>query len=334
MLGHKGGPSERLAVSLDGAGASVRSAIGRSCPDYVFGNDEDEAYGEFLLDPKSQAVIVGELPRISDPFLRALLWGALWDSVRELRMAPVEYSELALRLLPSEHDAELAVSLLSRLRNTYTDYLSDRQRAAIVGRFENLLIRERSTAPTADLRITYFRGLIAVATSTQARDVLKELLANRLTIPGVPLKQRDRWNIIGALIATGDASGAELLEAESRRDASDDGQKYAYVARAGFAQPENKRKYFAEYLASSGVKEDWVTASLPLFNYWSQTGLTSAYLQPALDALPQLKRARKIFCVTNWLASFIGNQYLPAALKISVDDFLKQNRSARTRTCG
>jgi hypothetical protein len=39
-----------------------------------------------------------------------------------------------------------------------------------------------------------------------------------------------------------------------------------------------------------------------------------------------LKRERKIFFVVNWLASFVGNQSSPAALK-AVDDFLKQNRS-------
>jgi len=324
LLGHKSGPSEKIAASLDGATASVPSAIGKSCPDYVFGNDEDQAYGEFLLDAKSQAVIIDELPRVSDAFLRALLWGALWDSVRELRMAPAQYADLALRLLPSEQDAELAVSVLSRLRGAFTDYMSDSQRAAIAERFENLLIQEIAEAPTPDLRITYFRGLIAVATTAHARDVLKDLFTGRVAIPGVPLKQRDRWNIIGSLISSGDASGAELLTAESKRDTSDDGRKYAYVSGAGFAQPENKRKYFADYLASSGVKEDWVTASLPLFNYWSQAGLTSAYLQPALDALPQLKRERKIFFVTSWLASFVENQHSPAALK-TVDDFLKQN---------
>jgi aminopeptidase N len=324
LLGHKTGRSETVAVSLDDAAAAVPGAIGKGCPNYVFGNDKDEAYGEFLLDAKSQAAIVEQIPHIADPFLRALLWGALWDSVRELRMAPAEYAELALRVLPTETDAELAVSTLGRLRDAFTDYLSNTQRAAIAARFENLLIREIADAPTPDLRITYFRGLIAVASTPHARDVLKDLFTGRTKIPGVPLKQRDRWNIIGSLIASGDASGAELRDAESKRDKSDDGQKYTWVTGAAFAQPENKRKYFAEYVASSGVKEDWVTASLPMFNYWNQTSVTAAFLQPALDALPQLKRERKIFFVTNWLASFIGSQNSAAALK-TVDDFLKQN---------
>jgi aminopeptidase N len=321
LLGYKGKPPDRVTTSFPAASAAV-AAVGKACPDYVFGNDDDYAYGEFLLDAKSQAAVIDELPRITDPFLRALLWGALWDSVREHRLSPSNYIDLALRLLPAENDAETAVSVLARTRDAFTDYLSDTQRAAIAARFENLLIREFVEAPTPDLRITYFRGLLAIATTAHARDALKELLAGRLAIPDVPLKPRDRWNIIGSLVAAGDPSASELLAAETKHDTTDDGRKYAYVSAAAFAQPENKKKYFAGYLASSGVKEDWITASLPLFNRWNQD--TAAWLQPALDALPQLKRERKIFFIVNWLSSFIGNQNSPAALK-SVDDFLKRS---------
>src|SRR5207302_7151190 len=131
LLGYKGGRFERVAASLDAAQGSVPGAIGKGCPDYVFGNDEDHAYGRFLLDPKSQAAIIDEIPHVADPFLRALLWGALWDSMRELRMPPAEYADLSLRALPPEKDPELAVSILGRLRAAYTDYLSDQQRTAL-----------------------------------------------------------------------------------------------------------------------------------------------------------------------------------------------------------
>src|SRR6185312_10377885 len=180
-----------------------QGAVGKACPDYVFGNDEDYAYGEFLLDPKSQEAVADELPRVTDPFLRALLWGALCDSVRELRLSPANYIDLALRLLPAEKDAETAVSVLGRARDAFTDYLSDTQRTAVAARFENLLIRELTEAPTPDLRITYFRGLLAIATTPRARNILQELLAGHLSIPGIPLKPRDRWNIIGSLVAAG-----------------------------------------------------------------------------------------------------------------------------------
>ena len=242
-------------------------------------------------------------------------------------MTPADYAGLGLRLLPSEIDAELAVSILGRMRIAFTDYLSDKQRAGIAERFENLLIREIGEAPTTDLRITYFRGLIGVASTAHGRDVLKDLFVGRMTIPGVPLKQRDRWNIIAALIAGGDPSGPELLSAESKRDMSDDGLASMRMSRARDSRTRRTRRSTSRSIsANSGVKEDWVTASLSLFNYWSQSELTSAYLEPALEALPQLKRERKIFFVVNWLDSFVGNQHSATALE-TVDRFLRTNRA-------
>lgn len=323
VLGYANGRLERLPAALDGPQAAVAGAIGKPCPAWVFGNDEDHAYGLFLLDARSQAAAIGGLGQVADPFLRALLWGALWDSVRDLRLAPGEYLKLGLRLLPSEKDAELAASILGRMRNTFTDYLPERERAAMAASFENLLIKEIAAAPTPDLRISCFRALIGVATTSHAQDALKDFLAGHATIPGVPLKQRDRWNIVGALIASGDRSGEELLAAESRRDHSDDGRKYAYVSGAGVRTAEAKKKYFADYLAGS-AKEDWVTASLPSFNYWSQTDLSAPYLERALEALPRLKRERKIFFVVNWLDAFVGGQHSRAALE-TVDGVLRRN---------
>ena len=61
-----------------------------------------------------------------------------------------------------------------------------------------------------------------------------------------------------------------------------------------------------------------------MFNYWNQTALTIEYVKPALEALPQMKRERKIFFVLNWLDSFVENQDSAAALK-TVDDFLARN---------
>ena len=292
----------------------AEDAAGKACPRYVFANDDDHAYGRFLLDSRSQAAVLEDLADVADPFLRSLLWGALWDGMREGRLAPSAYADLALRLLPDEKDAELAVSILSRLRVVFTSYLTDTQRAAMAERLESLLIRELRDAPSADLRIGYFRSLVGVASTPRARDVLKDLFAGRMEIPGVPLRSRDRWNIVAALTALGDTSVAGPAD-----DA--DARKFAFVAGAGMGTAENKKKYFAEYLDGAGLQEDWITASLPQFNRWSQSSLTLPYLKPALDALPQMKRERKIFFVVNWLESFVGSQHSAAALSI-VDSFL------------
>jgi aminopeptidase N len=324
LLGYPGSAPVRLTAALDGAKASVADAIGKICPAYVFGNDEDHAYGRFLPDERSRAAIVEILPTVEDPFERTLLWGALWDSVRESRMRPADYASLSVHYLPFETDPELAIAILGRLRTTYTSYLSETQRTPLAARLEDMLIGQIVGSPSTDLRIASFRALVAVSTTNKAINVFKDLLAGNMSIAGVPLKQRDRWNLIAALIALDDPAGPESLVNERKRDQTEDGRKYVWVAGAGLPESESKKRYFADYLAPGGVPEDWVTASLPFFNSWNQTALTLEFVKPALEALPQIKRERKIFFVLNWLDGFVENQDSPEALK-AVDDFLAGN---------
>jgi len=334
LLASASGAGERVMASLTGAAAPVPEAVGKSCPAWVFANDGDNAYGRFLLDARSQAEVLRTLGSITNPFERTLLWGALWDGLRETRVAPSDYVNLALDLVPNEKDPELAISIMGRLGGTYESYLDPAARRQLTDRFETFLLAGMTGAPSLDLRITYFRTLYNVGTSEKARAAIHGLLDGRLEVPGVPLKQRDRWNLIASLTALGDPGAGELLAAERQRDQTEDGRKYAWVSGAGTPSAESKKEYFASYVAASGgasggeasVQEDWITASLGLFNRWNQTALSLPYLKPALDALPQIKRERKIFFLTNWLSSFVEGQDSKEALK-TVDDFLAANQS-------
>jgi aminopeptidase N len=69
-----------------------------------------------------------------------------------------------------------------------------------------------------------------------------------------------------------------------------------------------KKKYFDDYTKNAERPEDWVETSLGAFNYSNQSAITQSYLEPALQALPQVKRERKIFFLVTWLNAFIGGQ--------------------------
>ena len=327
LLASANGGADRVMANLTGASARVEGAIGKACPIWVFANDGDNAYGRFLLDAKSQAAVVERIGSISSPFERTLLWGALWDGMRESRLAPTEYLTLATRLLPAEKDPELALSIMGRLAATYTTYIDSAAQTKLAGSFDDFLIRGITESPSTDLRISYFRTLYSAGTSDQARAAMHGLLDGKITFPDVPLKQRDRWNLVAALVALGDPGGGKLLAAERQRDQTEDGRKYAWVSGAGVPNTENKKEYFASYLGSSGTGGlRSAGCSLPQFNRWNQTRLSLPYLKSALDALPQMKRDRKIFFVLNWLESFVEGQDSAAALK-TVDNFLSANQS-------
>ena len=320
MLIHQRGIDSVSRVSL--ATTKTATMVRAGCPEYIFANSNDYAYGRFLLDEKSRRAVMERLGAIDDVFKRTLFWGSLWDSVREAEMDPRDYIDLALRLLPAEKDESLAQSIIGRTITALHRYVSAETRGQLAPKMETLAADQMLRSPSQDMRITWFRALRGVAETEQARAKLKDVLSGKLSVPGVELRPLDRWNMVASLVALNDPDAEAVLAAEEKRDPTGDGRKYAYVAAAARPQPEVKKTYFDEYLHNASRPEDWIEQSLGSFNWWNQSELTSTYLRPALDALPQVKRERKIFFMLAWLNAFIGGQHSAAAQR-QVHEFLQ-----------
>jgi aminopeptidase N len=330
LLAHEAAQPETLDVTLASVGeTSVKEAIGKRRPSFVFANYQDYGYGRFLLDEKSREYVLGKLGTVRDDFLRALLWGSLWDSVREAELAPNAYIELAIKLIPQERDEVTAQGVLSRVQAAFNRYLSEAQRQLIAPRLEQMIAARMLSADTAGLRITNFRAFQSIAMTNKARETLKKILRGELKIPGMQLRSRDRFDIITALLARNDPEAAALLEAQSKTDTTDDGRRYAYAAAAAAGDAATKKKYFAAYTSDPKLPESWIEASVGPLNSIQQAELTLPFLDAALSELPRLKRTRKIFFVNGWLSAFIGGQCGEQAQSI-VQTFL-QRESALDR---
>ncbi|HEX8889531.1 MAG TPA: ERAP1-like C-terminal domain-containing protein, partial [Pyrinomonadaceae bacterium] len=324
LLAHEGGAPETLNVTLNAKGeTNVKEAEGLRRPSFVFANYEDYGYGRFLLDEKSRAYVLENLGTVKDDFLRALLWGSLWDSVREAELAPSVYIELAIKLMPEEKDEVTAQGVLSRVAGAFNRYLSDKQREEIAPRLEEMLSDRMMNATTAGLRITSFRAFQSVALTEAARETLKKILRGELKIPGMELRSRDRFDIITALMTRDERDAPALLEAQSKADTTDDGRRYAYAAAAARDDAATKKNYFEAYTTDTKLAESWIEASVGPFNSIQQSELTLPFLDAALSELPKLKRTRKIFFVNGWLAAFIGGQCSEQA-QSTVQHFLQR----------
>lgn len=326
LLAHDGAPPETLTVTLDGAAETlVKEATAKRRPVYVFANYADYGYGRFLLDEKSKQAVLSRLGTVRDDFLRALLWGALWDSVREAELAPASYVELAIKHVAVERDEVTVQSILNRVTTAFNRYLSGAQMREIAPRLERVLAERMQHADTQGLRITYFRAFQSNAMTDEARATLKEILRGRLQIPGMNLRPRDRFDIITMLLTRNDMDAPALLAAQSAADQSDDGRRYAYGAGAARSEATTKKRYFDAYLNDKQLAESWIEASFYPFNTIHQSELTLTFLERALTELPVLKRTRKIFFVNGWLAAFVGGQCNERALNI-VHAFLQREQ--------
>lgn len=322
--------------------ATKRTRRNLQAPKFIFANYEDHGYGIFLLDKKSREYVLRNIQEEKDHFLRAMMWGSLWDSVREAELDPKEYVELVIKHLGVEKDESTIATLLGRVSTASAYYLSDKQRDEIAPRLEALLLERMKSAQTTGQKLTFYRAYLGTASTPGARKTLKDILASAAAPEPVkegitkaapvppalfglpPLKTKDKFDIVTRLIVLGDPDGTALLAELEKTETSDEARRYAYAAKAGIPTAENKAKFFQDFVGNKEISESWIEAGFGTFNSVRHAGLTLPYLEKALAELPNLKRNRKIFFVNGWLGAFIGGQTSEQALNV-VNKFLADN---------
>jgi aminopeptidase N len=308
-------PAVELPVELRGRTTVVAAARGRRAPAFVFANAGDHGYMLTLLDSASvRALEAGALGRVGDPFLRAMLWGALWDQVRAARMAPDRFARLALRELPAEHDEQILPQLLGRLGRAVGAYCAEPVRDSLRPEVERVLWSGAADeAHPYGIRKAYLDAFVAAAATPDGAARLVALLGAD-SAAGEPLRDPTRWEIATRLAALGVPDAPRLVAAQAARDTTPDGRRRAFIAGAAVRSAEAKAAYFARYFADSTLNEDWATGSLGAFNALEHQALTLPFLRPALDSLPFIQAHRRIFFLGSWLGAFLGGHTSPAAL--------------------
>ena len=323
IIGQPDGRLVRLRVTLDADSAVVPLPPGTVPPTFVYANADDYAYALVLPDERTVRWLEENISSVKDSFLRAMLWGALWDLVREARLDPARFSALALRELPTEPDEQIVGGVLGRVGRAFVAYLPAERRDSALANVEKLL-RRGSADPDRPygIRKSYLDTYIRLAGTPSALAHLDALL-DSTEAAGAPLRAPTRWAIVTALIERKAPSAERRFERESRADSGSEGKRRAFVAGAARPNAEVKKEYFRRYFADESLNEDWVTASLDAFNTVRQSELTRPYLIPALDSLRWIQSNRRIFFLGSWLTSFLDGQTSAESLN-AVDRFLSE----------
>ena len=325
LLGYANGESARIPVELRSRVTAV-AAAGRRAPDYVFVNASDYGYALTHLDDRSVHWLESHMSEVRDDFVRAMLWGALWDQVRDAQLAPERFVVLALRELPAERDEQIVPVILGRLSRAVSAYLSPARQAAVRPDVERVLLAiANDSTRSYGVRKNHLDTWIGIARSPAALVTLDAML-DSTTLGGAPLRAPTRWAIVTSLVARRAPTAMRRLLEESRKDSTSEGRRRAFVA--GAAQPDSASKaaYWSRYFGDRQLNEDWVTASLRAFHDPEHESLTRPYLVPALDSLGWVQRNRRIFFLGNWVSATLDGQRSASALT-AVDAVLSRPKA-------
>ncbi len=325
LLAYRDAPPVRIPVTLAAATTEVMGARGRPAPLFVFPNAEDYGYFLTLLDSAStEALETGALSGVKDGLLRSMLWGALFDQVRDARMDPARYAGLVLRELPGEQDEQLVSALVARLERTVGAYLAPSEREPVRREVERVLWAGALDASRSyGIRRSHLDAFVNLAASSFGTERMLALLAAD-SAAGEPVRDPTRWTIVERLLTLGVPEAEAALAAQAARDTTPDGRRRRFIAEGARPTAEAKAEYFRRYLADAALNEDWASGSLGPFNAIEHERLTLPYLRPALDSLRYIQANRRIFFLGAWLGAFLGGQTGPAALDV-VRGFLADN---------
>jgi aminopeptidase N len=322
-LGYSDRPDVVLTARFQGESVALPGTVGLPVPDYVWPNDGDYGYGLFLPDARSAAWIEQHVGGVGDGLLRAMLWGALWDLVRETRLAPARFAEIALAALRQEKDDQIAAFILSRASTALTRYVAEADAARLLPVWESLLTgRAQDAQLSYGLRKDSLDALVATARTPSGRSVLRAYLSGATLFDGGPVKQVTRWSIVQRLLSLGEPDAAALYQAEIAHDKTPEAGRSAFVVKAT-PDAAVKQDYFRRYLEDPTLNEEWVSASLSAFNDPDQTALTEPFLRPSLDRLMWIRAHRRIFFLPGWINAFVRGQESEGALAV-VDRLLAE----------
>ena len=314
LLWYPGAEPVRIPVEITSRTTEIAAVRGRRTPAFVFANDGDYGYAILLPDDISVRWLEQHIGTVKDDLLRAMLWGALWDLVREARLSPSRYAAAALRELPREHDEQIAATLTGRIAVAVGRYGSTATRDSLQPAIERTLLAGATDASLAyGQRKSQLDALIASAQGPASLARLDVWLDSD-SAAGLPLRPPTRWAIVTRLIANRYPSAMQRLSAESARDSSSEGLRQAFVAGAAARDSATKRAYYTRWFGDSTLNEEWVTSSLRAFHDPDHATLTEPFLIPSLDTLPWIQRNRRIFFLGAWLNAAIGGQNSESAL--------------------
>ena len=234
--------THRIEVDIDGASTEVPELVGTARPDLILLNDGDLAYAKLRLDDRSWQTTLEHLADAEDSLVRALLWGAAWDSTRDAEADPKDFIHLVLNNIATESNATAMMTLLNQLVTVSSMYLKPENRSEYKTKIgDALLSMARNAAAGSEAQLQFLKFFPRFATTQEHAVALRALLTGEEKLSGREIDTDLKWDLLTGLVTLGAADEAEI-DAALAADNTANGQKAAALAKAAIPTAEAKAK--------------------------------------------------------------------------------------------
>lgn len=317
-----------VEVDVDGPATDVEELLGLDRPALVLLNDGDLAYAKIRLDPASLRVALEHLPDIVDPLARSLVWGSVWDSVRDGEVPASEYVRLVLGGIARETESTTLRTTLNQLVLAAKQYVAPEKRAETLAEVgDRLWALVGEAEPGSDTQFQLVKFFAHVASTPQHVTALSGLLDGSVTLDGLEIDTDLRWELLEGLVLNG-AAGDEEIDATLAADDTATGRQSAARARAATPTVEGKLAALSSVVEATDVPNAIIRNTGLGFLHVNDPAVLADVVQPYLDAVLKVWNERSYHIAEEIIEGFYPAPLASPELRDATAAWLDRNADA------
>jgi len=271
--------------------------------DLLMLNAEDHTYAKVALTDEDglQAAIEG-VSTLESALSRGLIWGSLWENVRDARLPVTTYVDAVVRNVSKEPSASLLGTMVNNSQVAIATFSAptgrERLYDALYDAFSAALAQAK---PGSDEQLILLRGLISVSTNATkgeelcrdiARGAFEDTTGDIADATGIPYDQNLGWSALGALASRNLVTVEELERASKYSPSSISSNGHAY-AMAALPNAERKAAAYKTIMDDESLSNDALASTINGY-VRGPVELREQYYGPYFEALLGVWESRSI----------------------------------------
>ncbi|WEO75836.1 aminopeptidase N [Cryobacterium sp. SO2] len=280
--------THRVELDVDGAQTDVPQLVGRTRADLILLNDDDLAYAKVRLDPASHAVALEHLAAIESPLARSLVWGSVWDATRDAETSPRDFVKLVLGNIATETESTTLRTVLGQVSLAAQYYVAPEHRDATVAAVgDTLWTLAQGAEAGSDAQFQFVKFFASVAETPAQLAAIAGLRTGSFALPGLEIDTDLSWELLGALVAGGEAGAAEI-DAALAADNTATGAQSAANVRAAIPTIEGKQAAWSSLIDVDTAPNTIVRVTAAGFLRAHDSSLLEPFVSQYFDVLQKV----------------------------------------------
>ncbi|MFZ9227286.1 MAG: aminopeptidase N [Candidatus Nanopelagicales bacterium] len=318
--------TKRIEVDVVGGQTEIKELVGTKRPDLLLINDDDLTYAKIRLDSHSLNTATKEIASIESSLSRALIWGAVWDMVRDAEVGTGKYLDLVLAGIEKETDIGLVQQVLMQCRSAI-DVFADRKNRKnynikLATGLEKLI---NLAKPGSDRQLALLRTFSAVATTEEQINKVAQILDGTEKIEGLVVDTDLRWALLRRLVVVGKRGEKEIAE-ELKKDDTVMGREHAAGAKAAMPSLDAKQKAWEQVINNENLTNSELHSILAGISYMDHEEVLRNFVDKYFDSVSSLWNARTHEIGQSLVTGLFPSTNINLDVIKKCDEFLEKNK--------